>query len=403
MATPTEGAESLPVDPSQFGHDERISFSKLDNKFIAVVGDDGDEFEFDASRKRWVPAADGDDDPGADEYAARRDPPARRPKLTAADRFKRKWDPDADGGGGGRDAPSSKRRKVRAAPQPPAPRQNKAIYVTGLPPDATADEVAALFSRKCGVIAEEIDSGRPRVKLYADADGRFKGDALIVFFKPQSVAMALTLLDGAPFRLAASGLGSGPMRVQPADASYKKTNYDDDGAGAADDHNGGPAPNGGDAAPPPPKDRSKRATAEERAKVIRRTQKLDAKLADWSDDEDTAAARRGGSKHDKVVILRHMFTLRDLDEGPEALLEIKEDIRDECAKLGDVTNVVLYDLEDDGVVSVRFRAADAALACVRLMDGRAFDGRIVEASIATGRERYRRSGKGADEEDDEDD
>lgn len=48
------------------------------------------------------------------------------------------------------------------------------------------------------------------------------------------------------------------------------------------------------------------------------------------------------------------------------MLEIKEDIRDECAKLGPVTNVVLFDREEEGVVSVRFATAEAARACVRV-------------------------------------
>lgn len=48
------------------------------------------------------------------------------------------------------------------------------------------------------------------------------------------------------------------------------------------------------------------------------------------------------------------------------MLEIKEDIRDECAKLGEVTNVVLFDKEQDGVASVRFATAEAADACVRV-------------------------------------
>ena len=41
-----------------------------------------------------------------------------------------------------------------------------------------------------------------------------------------------------------------------------------------------------------------------------------------------------------------MFTLKELDEDPAAMLEIKEDIREECSKLGPVTNVILYDLEE---------------------------------------------------------
>lgn len=48
------------------------------------------------------------------------------------------------------------------------------------------------------------------------------------------------------------------------------------------------------------------------------------------------------------------------------MLEIKEDIREECAKLGEVTNVVLYDNEPDGVASVRFANAQAAEACVQV-------------------------------------
>jgi HIV Tat-specific factor 1 len=48
------------------------------------------------------------------------------------------------------------------------------------------------------------------------------------------------------------------------------------------------------------------------------------------------------------------------------MLEIKEDIRDECAKLGEVTNVVLFDKELEGVASVRFANAEAAAACVKV-------------------------------------
>ena len=47
-------------------------------------------------------------------------------------------------------------------------------------------------------------------------------------------------------------------------------------------------------------------------------------------------------------------------------MDIKEDIRDECAKLGEVTNVVLFDKEPDGVASVRFSTPEAAMACVKV-------------------------------------
>jgi HIV Tat-specific factor 1 len=51
------GPSSFPLDPAEFGGDDRISYSKLDNKFL-LVQDDGAEFEFDDAIKRWIPVLD---------------------------------------------------------------------------------------------------------------------------------------------------------------------------------------------------------------------------------------------------------------------------------------------------------------------------------------------------------
>jgi HIV Tat-specific factor 1 len=91
--------------------------------------------------------------------------------------------------------------------------------VTSIPLDADVDEVKHTFS-KCGVIAEEIDSGQPRIKMYEDDKGQFKGDALIVYFRPESVNLAIQMLDDSDFRLGVEG-PMGRMRVQAADFSYK--------------------------------------------------------------------------------------------------------------------------------------------------------------------------------------
>ena len=48
---------TFPTDPEEFDKDDRISFSKLDNKYIAVQ-DDGTEYEFDTGLKRWLPIID---------------------------------------------------------------------------------------------------------------------------------------------------------------------------------------------------------------------------------------------------------------------------------------------------------------------------------------------------------
>ncbi|KAI1096254.1 hypothetical protein F5B19DRAFT_438477 [Rostrohypoxylon terebratum] len=381
---------TFPTNPQEFEHDERISFSKLDNKYIAVQ-DDGSEFEWDSQLKRWIPILD-------EELLAQQQSAyggATSPDDDSGSNVPNKKRKKGHANGGpsdrGSEGREQKPRPQKRQKQPPQPRQNTAIYVTGLPLDVTVDEVHEAFSRKCGVIAEEIDSGRPRIKLYTDEAGNFKGDALIVFFKPQSVDMAIMLLDDTDFRFTASGLASGRMRVQAADASYKKTHYEGEAAEA-----GGGAEAEGEKSnhitgAGKPRDKTRE---QDKKKIIKRTQKLDAKLADWDDDEDPYGAQlETAARRDRVVVLRHMFTLKELDEDPAAMLEIKEDIREECSKIGPVTNVVLYDLEEEGIASVKFKTAEAAEACVNLMDGRAFDGRTVRATIATGREKYRKSGK----------
>ena len=39
-----------------------------------------------------------------------------------------------------------------------------------------------------------------------------------------------------------------------------------------------------------------------------------------------------------------MFTLTELEEDASLLLDLKEDVREECETLGEVTNVVLFDV-----------------------------------------------------------
>ncbi|KAJ4421250.1 hypothetical protein N0V82_003882 [Gnomoniopsis sp. IMI 355080] len=376
---------TFPTDPAQFENDDRISFSKLDNKYIAVQESDGTEFEFDAQLRRWIPLADEDEEAlilqQQSAYGA-----ASPSDAQFGNGKKRKQDEMEDPDNPNPVSSSNKRKNKKQASQPKQPPQNRAIYVTGLPLDVTVDEVAEAFSRKCGVIAEEIDSGRPRIKLYNDAEGNFKGDALVVFFKPQSVQMAIMLLDDTHFRYSESGLGSGKIRVQAAESSYKKVQAvqpgEGDGKSVGQQETQQSSIGKGSAG----------NNSKDREKIIKKTQKLSAKLADWSDEEDVyVPPEQRTGKRDKMVILKHMFTLQELEEDPAALLEIKEDIREECEKLGEVTNVVLYDLETDGVVSIKYKRPESAEACVQMMNGRSFGGQTVEAYIPTGRVKFKKS------------
>lgn len=56
--------------------------------------------------------------------------------------------------------------------------------------------------------------------MYNDDDGKFKGEVLVVYFRPESVNLAIQMLDETDFRLGQQG-PLGPMRVQAADFSFK--------------------------------------------------------------------------------------------------------------------------------------------------------------------------------------
>ena len=82
----------------------------------------------------------------------------------------------------------------------------------------------------------------------------------------------------------------------------------------------------------------------------------------------------------RVTILKHMFTPQELKDDSSLLLELTEDVREEAENLGDVTNVVHYDvssnvsrsnvqltspqMEPEGVMTVKFRDPISAQACV---------------------------------------
>jgi HIV Tat-specific factor 1 len=107
--------------------------------------------------------------------------------------------------------------KPAAATGAPRRSKNTAVYVRGLPPDTSHDELAAAF-RKYGVL-EEDDDGEPKVKMYARDDGAFSGDALVVYFKEESVAHAILFLDETELRL---GQADSRMSVAQADFSNKQ-------------------------------------------------------------------------------------------------------------------------------------------------------------------------------------
>ncbi|KAK0366811.1 hypothetical protein LTR02_005743 [Friedmanniomyces endolithicus] len=347
--------EPFPTETEDFAADDRISFSKTADTHL-LEAEDGTEWEWLARVSKWIPVTSEEDVEkqqraymveGVDENAP------------AVDLRKRKaQDEEAEVA-----ATSIKKQKAE-----PKERVNTAVYITSLPDDVDVEELHQVFSRY-GVIAESLDSDAPRIKLYTNEEGDFKGEALIVYFRPESVQLAINMLDESDFRLGQQ-LPTGPMRVHAADASFKSQKDQ----------------------PLKTDEAKKKGTTanRDRQKVIQKTQEMNNRLADW-DDDDPQALPETSSRWDKVVVLKSMFTLAELSTDPHAISDIIEDVREECEKLGQIANITLFDLEAEGVVTVRFTDARAAQACIRAFGGRWFDKRQIVARTADGSERFRKS------------
>ncbi|KAG8863479.1 hypothetical protein FRB96_008219 [Tulasnella sp. 330] len=384
---------------ASFASDPRVYFNKVANRW-QFEDDDGTEMEWDTTKAAWVPVIDEEllkaqqaayKVDGVDEDAVAAPVLAREAKK----RKDHPTDPDAmDTGPVNIKKTKAKPIKKKgvidgttpsssSAPAAPAPRasKNTAVYVSHLPPDSTPSELADAFG-KFGLI-EIDDKDEPKIKLYADeTTGQFNGEALIVYFKEESVDLAIRMLDDAELRLGDSGTR---MAVRKADFTHKVK----DGAnGTAKEADGA-------------KKEYKPRTVDKKA-ATRRIGKMQSKLNDWDDEDgfgpssDVPITASSLALQGRVVVLKHMFTLKDLEDDASLLLDLKQEVREECETLGDVTNIVLYDKELDGVITVKFRDSVSAQACILKMNGRFFDGRKVSAELYTGKEKFRKTGDAND-------
>lgn len=88
----------------------------------------------------------------------------------------------------------------------------------------------------------------------------------------------------------------------------------------------------------------------------------------------------------RIIVLKHMYSPEEaLSEGSEFYKELADEIQEECAKVGQVLKVTPIQRHKLGIVCVKFKTSSEAEECIRVMDGRFFAGRTVEASFYDGR------------------
>lgn len=241
------------------------------------------------------------------------------------------------------------------------------IYITGLPADTKEEELAKFFS-KVGIIDLDPQNQRPKVKLYKHKEGpqkgTCKGDASICYARAESVALALQVLDEAPFRDSLKG-DNYPVRVQRAKFEQQGGDY--------------------------------HARRQRVSEAQRKVAKMAVKQArDWDDGEFNGRLT-GGLKGLRIIVLKRLFHpeefARKTEEEEDALLaELERDVRQPCEELGAVEKITVFSKNPRGVLIVKFAQPGAASEAVKAWNGKSFTfnkkDRKVEATFWDGVQDY---------------
>ncbi|XP_068757063.1 17S U2 SnRNP complex component HTATSF1-like [Montipora capricornis] len=220
--------------------------------------------------------------------------------------------------------------------------KNPNVYVSGLPLDTTDEEFIELMS-KYGIIMQDPDTGKPKIKLYRDTNGQLKGDGRCCYLKRESVDLAIKLLDESDYK-------GYIVHVEQAEF-HQKGEYN-------------------------PSLKKKKKNKKKKAG------KGQEKLLDWI-DRDTR------KKQDRIIVFKNVFNVEDFEKNPVLITELRDDIKRECEKFGEVRKVIVFDRNKEGICSVAFTTFEAADACLPVMNGRWFGGRRISAERWDGVTNYK--------------
>lgn len=211
-------------------------------------------------------------------------------------------------------------------------KNNPHAYVTGLPTENFELEQFRAFMSKCGIIQENAE-GEPKIKMCVhifpvllklvfikgntayrtgtlhrySTDGVLNGDGRCTYLKPESVDLAITLLDQTEivpgFKVTVARATFEAKAVSADVAAVKRKPK---GKGKSD------------------KDAKKRQ---------------EKRLLAWHDEEEKAVRKKAMG----VVVIKNMFHPNEFDADATYLTDIREDLMSECGKFGVVKKIMIFD------------------------------------------------------------
>lgn len=222
--------------------------------------------------------------------------------------------------------------------------QLSSVYVSNLPKTITIDKFVKLM-QKCGLLKQCEKTEKPKVKLYTDNEGKFKGDGLAHYLAPESVDLALQILDE-------QDVEGNKIKVELAKFEMK---------GKFD------------------KTKKKKGMNKKEKIAAKKTKN---KLLGWggmgittgSEDPKTKRAR-----YEKVVVFSNCFTVDEVARDPTIILQVKDALRAACSGFGAPRKVNMFDGHPNGICSVAFNSAEDADRAIDGLDKRLLRGRTLSA------------------------
>ena len=220
------------------------------------------------------------------------------------------------------------------------PKINSNIYISNLPLDITKSELINYFS-KCGFIRNEPKTNEIKVKIYLDKNNKPKGDALISYIRPESVDLAIVMLNNSEIRPGFKIKIEKGKFEQKGEYKKRETYIIDD------------------------------------LQRFKNKTDIDRKLG-WEDEDQ--------QKGLKIVIFQNMF---DSENENNDFEYIENDVKNVCEdKCGKIKKIEIFKYNKDGIIKIKFMTPNAAEKCIKIFDNKRYNERKIKVFYWDGKTSY---------------